>query len=87
MRQSSCLLHSIPNVVHANQSNRKYRADDPFPEGPMWRIFECLALGLLIIETGSEDLDGPGWDKEIVHCDIKPQNSTLADPIPFRMPC
>lgn len=45
------------------------------PEAYIWRIFECLALAVCVMATGSENLEGPAWNAEICHFDIKPQNS------------
>lgn len=44
-------------------------------EEEIWRLFECLARGLLILENGSEDPAAAPWTRKIAHFDIKPQNS------------
>jgi hypothetical protein len=54
---------------------RLYTPKGPLPEVMIWRIFRCLALGLAMVENGNEELDGASWDREIVHFNIKPENS------------
>ncbi|RFU34910.1 hypothetical protein B7463_g1376, partial [Scytalidium lignicola] len=53
---------------------KRYSVTNPMPEAYIWRIFECLALALCVLAHGNEDLEGPGWNIEICHFDIKPQN-------------
>lgn len=43
-------------------------------------MFRCLALGLVVMETGSEALTGPKWGDDwthgdVVHFEIKRANS------------
>ncbi|KAH8812135.1 hypothetical protein F5884DRAFT_303896 [Xylogone sp. PMI_703] len=53
----------------------RYSTQNPMPEAYIWRIFECLALALCVVAHGNENLEGPSWQTEMVHFDIKPQNS------------
>lgn len=41
----------------------------------MWSVFHCLARGALVMAHGSEDTSRLPWNKDIVHFDLKPQNS------------
>ena len=53
-------------------------AQNPLPEANIWRVFECLAKGLCMLESGREDLTSEKWNKyPIGHFDIKPENSNL----------
>jgi len=46
------------------------------PEEMVWRVFECLVRGVIVMEKGEETLnERPDWKHEIVHFDIKPGNS------------
>jgi serine/threonine protein kinase len=55
-----------------------YSAKDPLPEATIWRVWECLAKALNILESEREERTGEKWDKDpIVHFDIKPENSKL----------
>ena len=56
---------------------RNLEEGKPWQEEEVWRLLECLAKALLIIETGSENLLAPRWSlpKGVAHFDIKPQNS------------
>lgn len=48
----------------------------PVPEEFVWRIFECLARSLLIMEFGTENPMGQPWlENPVAHFDIKPANS------------
>jgi hypothetical protein len=49
-------------------------------EVDIWAIFHCIALGLTVMDRGTEDIKAPAWrgnikDTELVHYDIKPDNS------------
>lgn len=55
------------------------------PEQLVWFIFECLALGAYAIEYGTEDESKPKWDKNIMHCDLKPENCE-STPLQCRLP-
>jgi hypothetical protein len=55
---------------------RAYAPDSPIPETVVWRVFECLAKGLLMLEKGVEDPTETPWEMDpIGHFDIKPENS------------
>jgi hypothetical protein len=60
-------------------SERVYGPDSPIPETIVWRVFECLAKGLLMLEKGIEDPTKAPWKLDpIGHFDIKPDNSAFA---------
>jgi serine/threonine protein kinase len=59
----------------------KFTAQNPMPEELIWEIFKCLTLGLAVMQHGNEQLNGPAWDKEVAHMDIKPENSSSGLPI------
>jgi serine/threonine protein kinase len=53
---------------------------DPLHEVDIWAIFYCLALGVLVMHRGTEDLNALAWNggvviNELVHFDIKFNNS------------
>lgn len=47
----------------------------------LWTIFKCLALGIAVLDRGTENTNGPAWNgnppdrPELCHFDIKPDNS------------
>jgi len=49
------------------------------PEEYVWRLIECLASAMLMLETGNEKLRPSAtwrpWNHPIVHLDIKSDNS------------
>lgn len=64
--------------------------DNPKPlekrllEVDIWAMFYCLALGLTVMDRGTEDYTEPRWngfpkETELVHFDIKPDNSEVRD--------
>ncbi|KAF4626247.1 hypothetical protein G7Y89_g11913 [Cudoniella acicularis] len=59
---------------------KKYSAANSIPEKHVWKVMKCLALGLVAIEHGTEDLQkidrGETWKRrrELTHFDIKPAN-------------
>jgi len=55
--------------------SRKFTARDPIPEELLWNLSRYLALGLVVMENGNEDLDGASWDHGLVHYDLKAANS------------
>lgn len=73
-----------------------YPVDDRIcraPEEHLWRLLHCMAKGLLMMITGSEDPLEPRWNASsgetaygpIIHFDIKPENCTtgpLSHPSP-----
>ncbi|KUJ10621.1 kinase-like protein [Mollisia scopiformis] len=40
----------------------------------IWRLFQCLVLGVAAMKNGNELLDGESWDTRVLHLDIKPGN-------------
>lgn len=49
-------------------------------EADIWAIFHCIALGLTVMDRGTENIKAPAWGgkpkkTELVHYDIKPDNS------------
>ncbi|RDL37451.1 uncharacterized protein BP5553_04884 [Venustampulla echinocandica] len=53
-----------------------------FTELDLWRIFHCLARGILVMHQGNEDPEGSRWDiPQICHFDIKPENIFIGKPI------
>lgn len=50
----------------------------PLHEIDLWQIFVCLAEGIYAMDRGNTDLKAPrviGRNKELMHCDIKADNS------------
>lgn len=53
-----------------------FSSAEPIEEYDLWRIFHCLSRALVVIHQGSEDGMSPRWTgREIVHFDLKPDNS------------
>lgn len=76
---------------YADRANRLRNPQVPFAEESLWRIFDCFADSLAMMEFGREfSVGGTGktkpkteWDPNtdesaVVHLDIKPDNSKLA---------
>jgi len=52
-------------------SNEKYW----IPEEILWRIVECAARGMMMLQTGTEEPGQPPWkERPVVHFDLKPAN-------------
>ena len=55
-------------------------AKKPLPELDLWALFHCMALGIIVMARGTENPDALAWDgvprdTELVHFDIKSDNS------------
>ncbi|KAH8598920.1 hypothetical protein B0O99DRAFT_30463 [Bisporella sp. PMI_857] len=47
-------------------------------EEDLWGVFHCMARAIFVLEHGSEDPNKPKWNREIVHFDLKEENSILS---------
>lgn len=43
----------------------------------MWSIFHCLARATFSLSYGSEDITALKWNRDVVHLDLKPDNSEV----------
>jgi len=55
---------------------------EPLEEVDVWALFYCMALGVVVMARGTEDLKAEEWDGvekfgELVHFDLKPDNVFL----------
>ena len=75
----SDLRRDLSLTVH---SQRRYDPNQQgvwYPEELGWRVLECVAKGLAVLEHGTENSTPlPHW-KPICHFDIKPENSKSPD--------
>ena len=49
-------------------------------EEHVWRVLDCMAKALEVLEHGTEDPAVESWDTPIAHFDIKPPNTKLEIP-------
>lgn len=51
----------------------------PIDEYDLWAMFHCMALGVTVLDRGTEDITAPAWNgdanhTEFMHCDLKMDN-------------
>ncbi|KAH7336545.1 hypothetical protein BKA65DRAFT_553187 [Rhexocercosporidium sp. MPI-PUGE-AT-0058] len=66
-------------LEYCEEGDIKYSAGNPMPEDLVWQIFKCLALALAACAHGTESPGSASWGIELVHFDIKPDNSFAAE--------